>query len=786
MEISGRTCYHSAIALPSMNTDPFRRILALAIAAGALSAHAVSYVDADGVERQCLVYTDVTNAAGRVSFGSAGATNWYVAAGSVTVRGSLEFLDGCAHLVLADGATLTVENDAVEAVQAGVLVVYGQRGGTGALVAEAPASDGISASALVVNGGIVDATGAVGILAGAGGVAVNGGTVDASGSTTGIWSLGDFVADAGNVNASGSTGIRSGGDFVVDGGSVNVSGGTVGVESQGGVAVNGGRVLAAGGAVIRAGGDIVLGWTRPRDRIVAGGYESAGGSVSIAPGLRMTDGTDSYQGPLTADQIAAIAGKTLRPFVDGPFSYVDADGTERTCSDYRFVESAVGGVELGASGEDAWYVVFGDVEISGGLSFAGDHARLLLADDSMLSVSNDAGNAVSASGSLAVYGQAAGTGVAVFTGTYGIQTTADLAINGGTVDANGDSMGVGIYAGQSVVVNGGAVDATGMAGILASADVVLNGGIVNVAGGMGLYAGGDVVLGWTRSTDRIYASDYFVPSGSVSVRAGQFLAVDDGTIFSGDVSARLEEIKNRTLLPYVPSTQPILTVGDVTETTALATWTPCDGVTNYTVQLASDDQFVAGGSLLSSTVVAGTSHEFSGLVPNTVYYARVKGEAEWSDAVAFTARTPLAYPDYLGLPDDPADDTPGQARVRSLYEDWADQFGPDEDGGHEAAFLLNVSPEATPVSFRVVAIRPVADGAQVDVLATAGRGIVDLSKINGALFVEAGASPGALSPKAVRAGNLSYDGETHVATIVVPASDGAFVRARIGLSAPSL
>ena len=256
MEISGRTCYHSAIAPPSMNTDPFRRILALAIAAGALSAHAVSYVDADGVERQCLVYTDVTNAAGRVSFGSAGATNWYVAAGSVTVRGSLEFLDGCAHLVLADGATLTVENDAVEAVRAGALVVYGQRGGTGALFAEAPASDGISASALVVNGGIVDATGAVGILAGAGGVAVNGGTVDASGSTTGIWSLGDFVADVGIVNASGPTGIRSGGDFVVDGGSVNVSGGTVGVESQGGVAVNGGRVLAAGGAVIRAGGDI--------------------------------------------------------------------------------------------------------------------------------------------------------------------------------------------------------------------------------------------------------------------------------------------------------------------------------------------------------------------------------------------------------------------------------------------------------------------------------------------------------------------------------------------------
>ena len=45
-----------------------------------------------------------------------------------------------------------------------------------------------------------------------------------------------------------------------------------------------------------------------------------------------------------------------------------------------------------------------------------------------------------------------------------------------------------------------------------------------------------------------------------------------------------------------PVTVPELTVTDVTDTTALATWTACDGVSSYTLQLASDDQFTTGGS----------------------------------------------------------------------------------------------------------------------------------------------------------------------------------------------
>ena len=45
-----------------------------------------------------------------------------------------------------------------------------------------------------------------------------------------------------------------------------------------------------------------------------------------------------------------------------------------------------------------------------------------------------------------------------------------------------------------------------------------------------------------------------------------------------------------------PVTVPTLTVTNVTATTAYATWTECDGVSSYTLQLASDDQFTTGGS----------------------------------------------------------------------------------------------------------------------------------------------------------------------------------------------
>ena len=47
------------------------------------------------------------------------------------------------------------------------------------------------------------------------------------------------------------------------------------------------------------------------------------------------------------------------------------------------------------------------------------------------------------------------------------------------------------------------------------------------------------------------------------------------------------------------------------------------------------------GSLISTTTVNGTSHTFTGLTPETTYYARVKGDAGWSNVESFTTNAVL-------------------------------------------------------------------------------------------------------------------------------------------------
>ena len=47
------------------------------------------------------------------------------------------------------------------------------------------------------------------------------------------------------------------------------------------------------------------------------------------------------------------------------------------------------------------------------------------------------------------------------------------------------------------------------------------------------------------------------------------------------------------------------------------------------------------GSLISSTTVNGTDYTFTGLTPETTYYARVKGNSDWSNVVNFTTNATL-------------------------------------------------------------------------------------------------------------------------------------------------
>ena len=63
-----------------------------------------------------------------------------------------------------------------------------------------------------------------------------------------------------------------------------------------------------------------------------------------------------------------------------------------------------------------------------------------------------------------------------------------------------------------------------------------------------------------------------------------------------------------------PVTVPTLTISDIADSSALASWTACDGVSTYTLQLASDDQFTTGGS--GATVTLFSNTEISTTAPD--------------------------------------------------------------------------------------------------------------------------------------------------------------------------
>ena len=197
-------------------------------------------------------------------------------------------------------------------------------------------------------------------------------------------------------------------------------------------------------------------------------------------------------------------------------TYIDEDGIEqsKTYPAYTIIQTG-SGQKLGTSANnEAWYVVIGDVNTSGTLTFQDKGAHLIVCDGATLTASA-AGMGISCY-SLTIYGQSGGTGsiVAINTSnsTYAIRASGNVTINGGNVSATG---GCGIDADGNVAINGGTVSATG------------NNSYYN-----GISAGGTITLGWRNASDRITASSYYP---NPAVKSGQTLT--DGTnTYSGTLS----------------------------------------------------------------------------------------------------------------------------------------------------------------------------------------------------------------------------------------------------------
>ena len=458
----------------------------------------VPYVDADGVARtKTADEFDVITEETRFL-----ANGWYAVVDDADIAANTNIVvEGNVHLILCDGASLTVTNAPMHcaAVSVGTnatLAIYGQTQGTGRLTAK-----GGTYGAGIGGGHTGDGCGAV---------VIHGGTITATGGTSSAGIGGCYKNDGGSVTITGGRiAATKKGISAVDIGNGSSAVSDCEVSISGGVFANPVETTwCAEGYAPAANPDPATAadypyTVRPAYRVTIGEHPNVAavwtcGDRSVTNEIDgvsfgvMPPGTNGVQVIFTAESgwvlvgdpvvdVGEVAGDIA--FGDGfrvpgvqrePVKYIDADGEERSRTGAEFDVVTTGTRFL----TNGWYVVLDDVVIreKTSLSVLGD-AHLILCDGASLTVTNvpnsAAAIAVGAGASLAVYGQTDGTGrLEARGGMYGAgigggssATVGSVAIHGGTVQAYGGSsaasIGSGLYGdGGSVTITGGRISAT--------------------------------------------------------------------------------------------------------------------------------------------------------------------------------------------------------------------------------------------------------------------------------------------------------------------------------------
>ena len=260
-----------------------------------------SYKDADGTIKY-IDATVITEGGYSTTSSTTLDAGWYVVTGSdVDFKGSLQ-CPGDLHLILADGAKMTVTHTASERgiYVSGTLTIYGQAAGTGELVASATKRNGIYA---------------------VGDLTINGGKIYASTTAN------SACAISTNTNT---------GNITINGGDITAAGTMYGINAGYNLTINGGKVHAThtqqGGEGLRGKNSMTLGYTNIDDEIYADTYMSwYGGKVKDGQTLKDAD-NNRYSGALTRNQITALKGKTLTPVYS--VTYIDANGDLQQCYDF--------------------------------------------------------------------------------------------------------------------------------------------------------------------------------------------------------------------------------------------------------------------------------------------------------------------------------------------------------------------------------------------------------------------------------------------------------------------
>lgn len=455
-------------------------------------AETVAYIDENGVEQTASGVTVLDG-------GMAELSGWYMVKDDV-VFGQRLFLAGETHIILCDGATLYADTG-IEVRNP--LTIYGQKGGTGSLIASIIDKNCKNAAI----GGSAKRYHAE--------ITICGGNVQAFAVGGAIPSLGAAI---------GGGAYHSGGKILITGGNVYAKSGGMGAAIGGGyeggpahVTIRGGTVYAVGNSRYGAEG---IGHGR-------GDHLRDGLSYLNLYCMRIVDyeeGDSDEENklvqlePCTSHEYES--GKCVycgkREVKTDPVAYKALDGTIQECTAWMQVTA-----DMETLGTDSdWYVVTQNITCKKKIKVVGS-VNLVLCDGAELKLKKRF--VVPSGASLTIWQQSGGTGR--LTAEAGIGGDSGdggvITVNGGTVTATGGGHDAGIggavLGGGTVTINGGSVTATGgygAAGI--GGGQYGNGGTITINGGAVTATGGGYGAGIGGGEEG--------GGGTVTIRGGQVRA----------------------------------------------------------------------------------------------------------------------------------------------------------------------------------------------------------------------------------------------------------------------
>ena len=245
------------------------------------------YVDENGTTHDNITATTLTGG---------GATT--LAEGTYLVNSDIEYtgtitLGGDVTIILADGKTMTVNTSGIG--------IYGG------------ADNVFSSKNLTICG-----------------QTAQGGTLSVTAGGEGIWCR-DITINSGTVNAN-TTGkwrtITANNLLTINGGVVtatNTANDLYAISGDIGLSINGGQVTATGNSGNIDANSLTFGYKNTSDFITFKGISSTG-TVKIADGKAMTDGTNIYDDQTPSATLKALTNKTLRPVTIWVYFHINYSG----------------------------------------------------------------------------------------------------------------------------------------------------------------------------------------------------------------------------------------------------------------------------------------------------------------------------------------------------------------------------------------------------------------------------------------------------------------------------